>query len=216
MTANGGASHPESGRPAVGFLVLVMSAVLTLLAAACTSPSRPPRPPSPQGPGASATIAVLHEYGANAYRVGGETGRFSAEVILKQVPGGVAILAVGGSYHTRLKLCRPEFTFQFSVSGHKRVRWTAPARSGCVSRNASGYRAVCMADSGHPHGATALSRRIPRTVLIAGCDHPVMPLPNTGTLARVTALHWAAFHGRAPVASVGILLLPKSTANTEQ
>jgi hypothetical protein len=204
-----------AGRLAVGLLVRAVAAALTLLAAACTSPSRPPRPPSPQGPGGSATNAVLHEYGVKAYRVGGEIRRYSAEVILKQVPGGVAILAVGGSYHTRLKLCRPEFTFQFSVNGHKRLKWAAPAGSGCDSSNASGYRAVCMADSHHPHGATAMSRRVPRTVLIAGCDHPVMPLP-TGTLARVTALHWAAFHGRAPVASVGILLLPKSGANTEQ
>jgi hypothetical protein len=159
---------------------------------------------------------MLHVYGAQAYRVGGETRGYSAELLLKQVPGGVAILAVGGSYHMKHKLCQPELTFIWRVRGHKRLEWGAPAGTGCVFGNASGYRTVCMADSRHPHGATAMGRRVPKTDLIAGCEHPVMPLDITGTLARVSALRWAAFHGRAPVASVGILLLPRSTAHSEQ
>lgn len=176
-------------------------AALTLLAG-CSSPGL-------HGSGGPGGSAVSRAYGPGAYRLRGHARGYSAEVIVRQVKGGIAVLAAGGSYTMSNRLCVPGFSFVFNENGKERLKWAVPAWSDCLRRYASGDHLVCLSSAHVPVGATPGGEPAGR------CDHPVFPAAHTGVDASLTAENKVT-GVRYTVKSVGILLLPRSEAGGEQ
>lgn len=178
-------------------LIAAGMAVLTLLAA-CTSPA----------PRSSPAWDASRTFGPGAYVLRGHERGYSAQVVVKQVEGGIAVLAAGGSYRMGSHLCSPGFRFVFSVNGRPRLAWDAPPVDNCLTGYAPPNRLVCLSSSDVKAGPA------PGADLIGGCDHPVFPV-GTGTGASLTAIRKTT-GTRYTVKTVGIALLPRNGARTEQ
>jgi hypothetical protein len=179
-------------------LTVAAAAAITLLTAACSSLGL-------SGSGdAFGGAALPAAYGSGVYRLRAHTDGYSAEVIVKQAKGGIAVLAVEGAFNKRSHLCTPGLTFALNENESARLTWTMPTQPGCVKKYTSSDYLVCLSSSRIPAGA------MPKGDLIAGCDHPVLPV-STGISASLTA-KMQATGARYLVDSVGIILRPRSTA----
>lgn len=183
-------------------LTVAGAAAVTLLMAACSSLGLSG---SGDALGGSALPAA---YGSGVYRLRGHTEGYSAEVIVKQAKGGIAVLAVQGSFDKHGHLCAPGLAFALNENDSGSLKWTMPAQPGCVKKYTSSDYLVCLSATGIPGEA------MPKGDLIAGCDHPVLPV-NTGINASLTAKKRAT-GVRYLVNSVGIILLPLSRAGREK
>ncbi|HUZ23084.1 MAG TPA: hypothetical protein VMV07_04900 [Streptosporangiaceae bacterium] len=173
-------------------LTVAGAAALTLLTVACGSLGL-----SSAGDelGGSALPAA---YGSGVYRLRGHTGGYTAEVIVKQAKGGIAVVAVKGAFHRRRQLCAPGLTFALNENDSGRLKWTMPPQPGCAKNYISSEYLVCLSSSRIPAGA------MPKGDSIAGCDHPVLPV-STGINASLTARNQSTGI-RYLVSSIGIVL----------
>jgi hypothetical protein len=176
---------------------------LVLLGAGCSATAA-----SAQGARGPATTAGLREYGGHAYRLGAEQRDYTAELIVRQVPGGIAVLAAGYSLASSQGLWSPALKITFYSQGDPLYRWALPIRQHYTSDYASGYRPVCVSTSG------ATPRKLVREYVDAGCAHPVFPVD----IAADTSLSAenANTGERHVVTSAGIILFPESGASSEQ
>jgi hypothetical protein len=163
---------------------------------------------SAQGPRGAATAAALREYGGHSYRLGAEHGDYSAELIVRQVPGGIAVLAAGYSLGRGQGLWSPAVKITFYSQGDPLYRWGLPIRQRYTSDYASGYHPVCVSSS------AAKPRKALREYVHDGCAHPVFPVD----IAANTSLSAENANDgeRHVVTSAGIILFPQSGASSEQ
>jgi hypothetical protein len=177
-----------------------------VLSAACSGSS-------PQGPQGPATAAVLHEYGHGSYWLGTATKTYSAEVIVKPVRGGVAVLAAGGYLAISSGVCVPNIDYSFLANGRTWFSWKTPLYEQCpVSRLASGFYRVCIAVPGHQGQVGLAPAAAPGSDLIGGCVRPVIPL-HASVIARLLSENkhgtWQA------VASVSFTIQARSNAASD-
>ena len=179
-------------------LTIAGAAALTVLIAGCSSLNL-------TGAGDMVGGSPPSAYGSGAYQLRGHTDGYTAEVIVRQAKGGIAVLAVAGAFSKRRHLCAPELSFVLNESDSGSLKWTMPTQAGCISSYASSDYLVCLSAADVPAGA------MPEGDRVSGCDHPVLPV-STGINASLTARRQAT-GSRYVVNSVGIILRPRSRSS---
>jgi hypothetical protein len=179
------------------------AAGLALLTAACSATAT-----SAQGPRGAATSTAFRQYGRHAYRLGAEERDYSAELIVRQVPGGIAVLAAGYTLNRSQGLWNPALTITFHLRGDRLYHWALPVWPHYTTDYASGYRRVCI-----PRPSADLGGAI-REYVDAGCTHPVFKV-DVAANAGLTA-ESANTGERYVLTSAGIILLPQSRASSGQ
>lgn len=90
------------------------------------------------------------------------TTELSADVVVRQVPGGIALLDVGQTYNLRRNVCAPGLALAV-LKVRTLFRWAGPTYSACLGKYHYRHFRICI-----PAGQSTAGPKL-TTVMIGGC-----------------------------------------------